>query len=307
MSLIQSACLPGIAIEPLESRQMLSAGVASRQPASPPPYDHVVIVMEENHSYAQVLGPSMYPPFAFSPFVWADVLKVPLVVTQDPYIHALAQSSAVFTNSHALTHPSQPNYLELFSGSTQGVSSDATPRTRFSATNLGGELIASGKTFAGYSEGLPRAGYTGDDVGDYARRHAPWVNFTEIPASSDLPFSRFPGNFNALPTVSFVIPNLNHDMHSGSVEDADRWLHSHISSYARWAAGHNSLLIVTWDEDNGTSSNHIGTLFSGAHIRPGRYSEPVTHDRVLRSLEDMYALSPAGNSAMVSPITDVFT
>jgi hypothetical protein len=294
-------------LERLESRQLLSAGPASKRPAAPPQYDHVVIVMEENHSYDQMLGPSLYPPFAFSPFVWADVLRVPLVVTQDPYIRTLAQNSAVFANSHALTHPSQPNYLELYSGSTQGVTSDATPRTRFSTPNLGGELIASGRSFAGYSEGLPRAGYTGDDVGDYARRHAPWVNFTDNPASSDLPFTRFPGNFSALPTVSFIIPNLNHNMHSGSIEEADRWLKSHISGYASWAGAHNSLLIVTWDEDNGTSSNHIPTLFFGAHVRPGLYNERVTHDRVLRTLEDMYALPLAGNSALASPITDVFT
>ena len=293
--------------EPLESRRLLSAEPASKQPASPPRYDHVVVIMEENHSFAQVLGPSLYPPFAFSPFVWADVLKVPLVVTQDPYIHTLAQSSAVFTNSHALTHPSQPNYLALFSGSTQEVSSDGTPRTRFSAPNLGGELLAAGDSFVGYSEGLPRAGYIGDDVGDYARRHAPWVNFTDIPASSDLPFSRFPRDFNALPTVSFVIPNLQHDMHSGSVEDADQWLQRNTSAYAAWARGHNSLLIVTWDEDNRTSANHIATLFCGAHIRAGNYSEPVTHYRVLRTLEDMYAFPAAENSAWTTPITDVFT
>ena len=285
---------------------MLSVGPAPKQSASPPRYDHVVVVMEENHSYGQVLGPSLYPPLAFSPFVWADALKVPLVVTQDPYIHSLARDSAVFTNSHALTHPSQPNYLALLSGSTQGVTSDATPRTHFAAPNLGGELIAAGLSFAGYSESLPRAGYTGDDVGDYARRHAPWVNFTDVPASASLPFSRFPGNFGTLPTLSFVIPNLQHDMHSGSVEDADRWLQSKISAYARWARGHNSLLIVTWDEDSGTSSNHIATLFWGAHIRAGNYSETVTHYRVLRTLEDMYGVAHAGNSANVAPITDVF-
>ena len=96
-------------------------------------------------------------------------------------------------------------------------------------------------------------------------------------------------------------------MHSGSVEDADQWLQDNVGAYAKWAAAHNSLLIVTWDEDNGASRNHIPTIFSGAHIRPGQYAELVTHDRILRTLEDMFALPPAGNSALVSPITDVFT
>ena len=287
-------------------RVLLSA--APVKPAhSPPHYDHVVIVMEENHSYDQLLGPSLYPPFAFPFFMWGELLTVPLEPAQDTYIRTLGQSGAVLTNSHALTHPSQPNYLALFSGSTQGVHSDGTPPHPFTAPNLGAELVASGHSFAGYSEDLPHAGYSGEDVGDYARRHSPWVNFTDVPPQDNLPLTRFPGNFANLPTVSFVIPNLQHDMHSGNINDADVWLQEHMSNYARWAIGHNSLLIVTWDEDNGTTSNHIPTIFFGAHIRPGEYREPVTHYRLLRTLEDMFALAPVGNSAMESSITDVFT
>ena len=49
----------------------------------------------------------------------------------------------MFTASYAVTHPSEPNYLALFSGSTQGVTDDSCPQT-FSTENLGHELGVAG-------------------------------------------------------------------------------------------------------------------------------------------------------------------
>ena len=292
-------------IELLESRTLLSAADSVAVPITVPRYDHVVVVMEENHSYSQILGPSIDPPTALFPGTWLNMLQVPLLPTVDTYIRSLADHSAVFTNSHGIAHPSQPNYLALFSGSTQGVTSDATPRTTFSAPSLGGQLTAAGDSFVGYSEGLPHAGYTGNDVGEYVRHHNPWVNFADVPAASNRSLARF-RNFSNLPTVSFVIPNIDHDMHSGSVRTGDQWLQSHIGSYAKWARKHNSLLIVEWDEDNGTPSNHVATIFAGAHIRAGHYNEPVDDYRILNTIENMYGLTPLGQAAQKTPITDVF-
>src|ERR1700749_12125 len=113
----------------------LSAGVALTLAGSPavarnlPKPAHIIIVMEENHSYADIIGNA-----------------------QAPYINSLAQSGASFTDSHAVTHPSQPNYLELFSGSTRGVKDDGCPHS-FAVDNEASQLIAAGRTFVGYSEG----------------------------------------------------------------------------------------------------------------------------------------------------------
>ena len=271
-----------------------------------PRYDHVVVVMEENHSYDQILGPSVFPPTAFPLNLWPQVLAVPLATSNDKYIRDLAANSAVFTNSHGIAHPSQPNYLALFSGSTQGVTSDDTPLSRFTAPSLGGQLIAAGDSFIGYSEGLPHPGYSGGDVGNYVRHHNPWVNFLDVPSSSSQSFSRFPGNFAKLPTVSFVIPNLQHDMHSGTIRGADQWLAGKLSRYVRWAHRHNSLLILEWDEDNGTDANHVATIFAGAHLKTGSYAEPVNDYRLLNTIESMYDLPSLANAAQQTPITDVF-
>jgi acid phosphatase len=245
--------------------------------------------MEENHSYSQVIGSS-----------------------SAPYLNQLAQQGALFTNSFAITHPSQPNYIALFSGSTHGLTDDSCPHT-FSGPDLGSQLSGSGYSFTGYSESLPSAGFTGCTdpwwnswAPPYARKHAPWTNFTDVPASSNQPFASFPSNYNQLPTVSFVIPNELDDMHSGTVQQADTWLQHNLDGYVQWAQTHNSLLIVTWDEDNDTSVNQIPTILVGGVVKPGRYSEHINHYTVLRTIEAMYNLPPINNSATVNPITDVW-
>jgi len=244
-----------------------------------PRFDHVVVVVEENRSYADIIGNSAAP-----------------------YLNSLAAGGALFTRSYALTHPSEPNYLALFSGATHGLTDDSCPHS-YAAPNLGSQLLGAGLSFAGYSDSLPSDGFTGCSSGPYARKHNPWVNFPNVPASGNRTLSRFGSNYAALPTVSFVIPNLDHDMHDGSVAGGDSWLKAHLDGYARWASTHNSLLIVTWDEDDRSAGNHIPTIFYGASVKVGRYAERITHYRVLRTLEAAYGLASLGGAL---PITDVW-
>jgi phosphatidylinositol-3-phosphatase len=242
--------------------------------------DHVVIVMFENTSAGSIIG---------NP--------------QAPYFNQLASTGANFTSSYAIEHPSQPNYLDLFSGSNQGVTDDSCPHS-FSTDNEGAQLIAKGLTFGGYSENLPSTGSTACTSGRYARKHAPWVNFKNVPAANSKPFSSFPTDYSTLPTVSWVIPNLCNDMHDCSVGTGDGWLKSHLDAYVQWAKTHNSVLITTFDEDDHTGGNRIATIFNGQPVKPGSYSERIDHFRVLRTVEDMYDLPHAGAAANTTPITD---
>jgi hypothetical protein len=91
-----------------------------------------------------------------------------------------------------------------------------------------------------------------------------------------------------------------------SISHGDMWAKNHLDAYAQWAKTHNSLLIVTWDEDDGTPANHIATFFVGARINPGNYSERIDHYTVLRTIEAMYGLPGIGSAASRSAITDVF-
>jgi acid phosphatase len=95
-------------------------------------------------------------------------------------------------------------------------------------------------------------------------------------------------------------------MHSGSIQRADQWLQTNLASYVNWAQTNNSLLIVAWDEDNGTAANHIPTIFVGPMVKPGEYTEKITHYNVLRTLEAMYGLAYVGHSASAKTINDVW-
>ena len=245
---------------------------------------HVVVVMEENHSYADIIGNT----------------------SSAPYFNSLASQGALLTSSYAITHPSEPNYMALFAGSTFGLSSDKCPLSEGTKANLGSELLAAGDTFKGYSEGLPSTGSTACTSGAYARKHSPWVNFSNVPTSDSLPFSSFPTNYASLPTLSFVIPNLNDDMHDGTISQADTWLNSHLSAYATWAKANNSLLIVTWDEDDYTENNQIPTIVVGQSVKTGQYSETINHYNLLATLEQMYGLPAVGSSSGAAAITDIW-
>jgi acid phosphatase len=257
---------------------------ASAAFAQIPRFDHVVVVVMENHSYADIIGNT------------ADA----------PYINALAAGGANFTNSFAIEHPSEPNYLDLFSGSNQGITDDSCPHTFSNVANLGRQLIDAGFTFVGYSEDLPAAKPKACTSGNYARKHNPWVNFSNVPAASNESFAAFPGDFSDLPTLSFVVPNLCNDMHDCTIATGDAWLQTHIDPYAQWARANNSLLVLTWDEDDYSQSNQIPTLFAGALVVPGDYSGTIDHYTVLATLEAIYGLAPIAGAATRSAIADVW-
>jgi acid phosphatase len=258
--------------------------VASAAPSIPTPA-HIVIVVEENHSSANVIGNK-----------------------SAPFMNQLAATGALMTQSYAETHPSEPNYLALFSGGTLGLTSDACPFNAGAAPNLASELLAAGDTFAGFSEDLPAVGSPACSAGKYARKHAPWANFTNVPPETSLPFSAFNArsDYASLPTVSFVIPNLDNDMHDGTIEQADTWLTTNLTRYASWAVANNSLLIVTWDEDDNGPTNQIPTMIYGANVKPGQYNEVISHYNVLSTVEQMYGLPKTGSAANTPAIADIW-
>jgi phospholipase C len=211
----------------------------------------------------------------------------------------------VLSGFHAETHPSQPNYYVLFSGSTQGVTDDSCLTPGFSsAPDLAAELLAAGRTWASYNEGLPTRGSTVCTAGRYAQKHNPWFGFSNVPADSALPLSALPHDPARLPQVAFVVPDLCHDMHDCPVSTGDTWLRDTLGGYAAWARTHNSLLVLTFDEDDGSADNRIPTVVYGAHVAPGG-STAVRYDHrdLLRTLEDLSGLrSHAGSGHDITGI-----
>jgi P pilus assembly chaperone PapD len=242
-----------------------------------PPYSHIVVVMEENHNYDEIIGNT----------------------SQAPYLNFLATNGASLTGYTAITHPSQPNYFALYAGSTFGTTDD-NPYSEPDPT-LATILAASGRSFVGYVEA------SGSDF-----NHDPWVSFPEG-RSVQQDFSTFPtSNFASLPTVSFVIPGVSDDMHSGTIQQGDSWLQNNLSAYAQWALANNSLLIVTWDENDDDitpiePSNQVAAIFYGADIAPGSYGGAYNHYNMLSTILAAYGLPGPNNAATAAPITGIFT
>jgi acid phosphatase len=95
-------------------------------------------------------------------------------------------------------------------------------------------------------------------------------------------------------------------MHNCSIATGDGWLETHIDAYVQWAPLHNSVLVLTWDEDDHSQSNQIPTIFVGASVTPGNYAERIDHFRVLATLESIYGLAPLGGAASAGAISDVW-
>jgi phospholipase C len=239
-----------------------------------PQPDHVVVVIFENHSFDQIIDS-----------------------VDARFINQLARGGALFINAYGVAHPSQPNYFALFSGSTQGVHDDR--RHTFDTPTLTSVLAAANKSFVGFVE--TESKFFGFIETGSSHDHNPWESFINARAAQRN-FKEFPDDFAQLPTVSFVIPNVAHSMHDGSVRDGDAWLKTRLGAYAQWAIAHNSLLIITFDEDDRKAGNHIATIFYGAHVRPEHYAEPITHYNVLSTILAMYGLPSLGEAATSQPI-----
>jgi phosphatidylinositol-3-phosphatase len=247
---------------------------------------YVQLVIFENESYDQVLG----NPDA-------------------PYLTGLSKTWANMTDSHAIAHPSEPNYLALFSGSTHGVNSDQCP-VSFNTASLGSELADAGLTFTGFAESMPRDGFEGcmahaDKLPSgwlYMRKHVPWPDFPKVPKKDSLVYHRP----LAQPQSDFVwiTPNMCNDMHDCAISVGDKWASKNLPKLIAWDAANDGLLVLTFDENNGTAGNQIPTILIG-NVNPGQYGQNINHYSVLRTIEDIFRVRHLGMAASATPIQGV--
>lgn len=268
-----------------------------------PNFDHIYLIVFENKESSDVIGSS-----------------------SAAYINSLVDKGGLAANYAAITHPSQPNYLAIWSGSTQGIVDDS--KHSLSGTTLGDQLTAAGKSWKVYAENYPYGqgnttkcfnGSTAsggpDGSGNYARKHNPAMTFTEInqdPAACAKHITDL-SSFNAASAdFSLIVPNLCHDMHDCSVKTGDNWLQSwlpaHILDTPTWT-GSNNAIFITWDE--GDSNKRGGGLvplivLSSSTPAMTRSNQPYDHYSLLRTIEASWNLHCLGHSCEVTPMSDLF-
>jgi acid phosphatase len=255
-------------------------------PTPPPGGAHVLVVMEENRGYAATLG----------------------ACASDPYLCSLASRYASYTAWSGLTHPSLPNYLAFISGGTQGCASDTCPGP-FTATSLGGQLTGAGVPWTAYMESMPSPCDTQGSSGLYVKRHNPFVFFNDVLnnacTSHVVPYAGASSLVSDLtsagaPSFVWITPNLNNDMHDGSVQQGDAWLQSNLAPVlsSSWFTKFNSTVIVTMDENDAQSSPAGGqvplVVISNGASGGGAIASVGNHYGTLRALEEAFGLGYLG-------------
>jgi phosphatidylinositol-3-phosphatase len=259
-------------------------------------FSHVFLVVEENHSYSDVIGNSSMP-----------------------YLNSLASQYGLATQYFANGHPSMPNYLMLTTGMTESF--DDNFSGTISDDNVVRELTKAGKTWKAYEESIPSAGYLGSDALPYLRRHNPFSYLSDVQqdpsqAANIVPFSEFAtdlGN-NALPQYSFIAPDVNNDAHDGTLSAADSWLQSNIAPLITSTTFQNGgLLLITFDESEDSDVEHGGGHVATLIISPKSKSKyqsqtEYQHQSTLRLVLQASGVGSFPGLAATAPdMTEFFT
>ncbi len=226
--------------------------------------------------------------------------------SEAPYINELARAYGLATDYHAISHPSLPNYLGMIGGSTYGITDDCTS-CEASGPNLADQLEQSSLSWRGYMESMPEPCFKGASSGGYAKKHDPFMYFPSITGNETRckehvgPLTAFSGDLSAgtLPNFSMIVPNGCHDMHDCSVKQGDDWLRGFLPDLLRAPAYRDGgVVVVTFDEDNGGSNNHVATIVISPRGARGHRSDlRYDHYSLLRGIEDNFGLSHLGHAA----------
>jgi hypothetical protein len=274
------------------SLAVLSAnGMAQQLPA----FNHVFIVLEENHNYSSVIGSSSMP-----------------------YLNGLATSYGLATQYYANTHPSIGNYFMLTVG--QIITNNDNFGGTVTADNVVRHLLAAGKTWKAYEEDLPYSGYIKPDVGNYARRHCPLSYLSDVINNSTqklnlVPFTQFATDLSndTFPDYSFITPNLCNDAHDCSLATADKWLKNNIDPLIQSSTFQNGGLLVIVFDESASDNTHGGGRVAWIAVSPMfskagyQSTAPYQHQNTLRlMMEGLGLTSYPGKAKLASNMSEFF-
>jgi hypothetical protein len=260
--------------------------------ANLPNFSHVYVIIFENREYSSVVGSG-----------------------SAPYINSLISQYGLSTNFYAERHPSEPNYIALTSGGTQGIADDGV--YNLGVNNLFDQVAASGRTWKSVQQGNPGNCFAGsssgavvDGVGKsgaYVRKHNPAISYTSISgdAAKCANITNLASFDPASANFQFITPNMINDMHDGTVADGDNFLKAFLPKITGSPAFANSVVFVTFDEgtSNVNGGGHIMTIAVTPNMTPGfKAGGAYTHYSMLRTIEQAWGLPTLGYSASAAPL-----
>lgn len=279
------------------------SGICGTATSPPQTFDHVIVIMLENHSYDQLIGR--------------------LVARQAPYLNALAQRCGLATHYRIITHPSLPNYLAVTGGSTFGITSDC--QCQVSNPSIYTELESSGQSWSTYAESMPTPCQSTDALQvSYTAHHNPPVFYRRLARSScmahDLPLGtplRGPlaaalrsGN---LARYVFIAPNRCHDMHDCPIQVGDAWVSWWLNAIVHSPVyqTQSTVVFITVDEGSGghigkgevcadnptDQSCHVPLLVVSRYVPAGRRVRfLLDHYSLMRASAELTGVAPTANA-----------
>ncbi|MFZ0859487.1 MAG: alkaline phosphatase family protein [Candidatus Sulfotelmatobacter sp.] len=266
-----------------------------------PQSKHIVLVMEENQSYAKVVG---------NTGDW-------------PNLNNLISSGALPTNYYANSHPSIGNYFMLTTG--QLLTTDDNSTQVWNVDNLARRMLASGVSFRIYAEGITQ-GYVGGNTGLYLIRHNPFAMLSDVADNPQVaneciwPFTQFAADLasGTLPEFSFIVPDVDDDAHNGTPQQADVWLQANVvvplSNSSAFASGGDGILLVDFDEaadtDTAYGGGHVAPVLWGPNVKVGYTQTSSTvyqHQSMLRTvMEALQLTNPPDAAASAASMAEFF-
>lgn len=244
------------------------------------------------------------------------------VLAQMPHLASWARRYGQATHYYAVAHPSLPNYLAIWGGSTFGVTSNCAVGSSGcvpAAPSIFGQTVAAGRTVRAYQETMSTDCQIAP-TGTYAPRHGPWPYWTnaaerracrssEVPSGtpSQGPLER-DVSAGHLPVTGEFTPDLCHDAHDCSMRTADRWL-------AQWirlmTAGpdfrqERLTMVITFDEDDASSRNKVPFVVIDPRLHGKTVSARITHYALARWLEDNAGVARLRRAARARSLRTAF-
>ncbi|MBF9070727.1 alkaline phosphatase family protein [Streptacidiphilus fuscans] len=290
----------------------LDTPVAAPKPLAPPVskvpgYDHVFTVMMENTDYSEIMNDP------------ADT----------PFIHSLMAKGATMTDSHAVYHPSDENYLAIAGGDTYTKGATYWPNINSPERNLGDTIEAAGKTWKAYEQGMgtPCNASKGGADSYYEPDDAPFINYTDISGNAsrcaahlfdttqlttDLKSAATTPNFSWIAADDYYDGESSGDGNATSLKTQDGWLQqtlAPIMSSPAWTK-QRSLILLTWDESENEGYDHVATVAIGSQgTVPAGTTSPLHYDHysVARTIEGALGLPGlTANDTYATPLNAAF-
>ena len=284
---------------------------------------NLLLRLQHYTSLEAVPGTSTLPVPAAKPvilIVFENKSDKDVVAAADaPYLNELIARGGLLTDYQAIAHPSQPNYLALFSGSPQGVTDDRVHD--LSGPTLADQLESAGRTWRVFAENYPGTGcFTGDTndggidgAGQYVRKHNAPISFSAISRSPERcaniqPLSSFRPD---AADFIWVVPNMCHVMHQCTIAEGEAWLKAFlppILDSPAFAPGGTGVVYITFDEGADKSrNNEIVTLALGPMVTPGLRSNVAhSHYSLLRTIETSFGLPCLADACQANTLGEVF-